>query len=76
MALQEDGTVMLWWRATQYAGLYYVSHERLANIIAIADGLCGFTPPNSMALTADGSVLAWEEWWDGQHELTVPEELQ
>ncbi len=76
MALREDGTVMLWWRSTQYAGLYYVSHERLENIIAIADGLCGFTPPNSMALTSDGSVLAWEEWWDGQHELTVPEELQ
>ena len=76
MALLEDGTVMLWWRARQYAGLYYVSPERLKNIIAIADNELGSDQPSSLALTAAGGVLAWEDHWDGQYVLAVPDELK
>ncbi|MBN2108796.1 MAG: hypothetical protein JW832_15325 [Deltaproteobacteria bacterium] len=83
MALREDGTVMIWW--LDYYGVsvntfYYVSDERLNNVIALAEGggenITMHYPRHSMALTADGSVLAWEEYWDGHKELPVPEGLQ
>ena len=80
MALRADGTVMMWWR-TEYGRkvTYYVSDERLKNIIAIAEGgpsYWEYFENNSMALTKSGSVLAWKDYWYGQEELPVPEELQ
>jgi alpha-tubulin suppressor-like RCC1 family protein len=83
MALCEDGTVMIWWLAVDgvyVSTFYYVSDERLNNVIALAQGggenITMHYPRHSMALTDDGSVLAWEEYWDGQKELPVPEGLQ
>ena len=80
MALRADGTVMMWWR-TEYNHkvTYYVSDERLKNIIAIAEGgpsYWEYFENNSMALTKSGSVLAWTDYWYGQEELPVPAELQ
>ena len=76
MALRENGTVMIWWTAYVYIPLniYYVSDERLENIIAIGEGKG--SPYTSMALTSSGSVLSWVELWNGRNELIVPEELE
>ncbi len=85
MALREDGTVMIWWYDLVSVPhppdfLYYVSDERLNNVIALADSsrsdVGRYYPRHSMALTEDGRVLAWEEYWDGQKELPVPEDLK
>ncbi len=83
MALLEDGTVMIWWSDVYGVSVnifYYVSDERLNNVIALAEGggenITMNYPRHSMALTDDGSVLAWEEYWDGQKELPVPDELK
>ena len=76
IALQEDGSVVLW--ANQSGGdrlFGTMVFHRLNNIVAVA---AVANSVNYLALTGDGSVISWAELWTqaALNKLPVPVELE
>lgn len=74
MALQQDGTLVLWWQDAGVGPNYVIKGFR--NIIAISGNRSDSRVPSGLALKEDGSVIAFIKTILGFAYMTIPKDLE
>jgi hypothetical protein len=74
MALQQDGTLVLWWQDAGAGPAYVI--KGFSNIIAIAGNRSDLRVPSGLALKEDGSVIAFTKTIWGFYKMTIPKDLE
>ncbi len=74
MALQQDGTLVLWWQDAGVGPNYVIKGFR--NIIAISGNRSNSRVPSGLALKEDGSVIAYTNSILGFDNMTIPKDLE